>query len=31
MEGKPFKLRSGNKPAFKMMGAKTPAKGYGDF
>ena len=26
MEGKPFKLRSGNKPAFKMMGAKTPAK-----
>ena len=26
MEGKPFKLKSGNKPAFKMMGAKTPAK-----
>ena len=26
MEGKPFKLRSGNKPAFKMMGAKSPAK-----
>tara|TARA_R100001509_G_scaffold40381_1_gene21642 strand:+ start:1293 stop:2000 length:708 start_codon:yes stop_codon:yes gene_type:complete len=25
MEGKPFKLRSGNKPAFKMMGAKSPA------
>tara|TARA_Y100001972_G_scaffold103046_1_gene128997 strand:- start:625 stop:1347 length:723 start_codon:yes stop_codon:yes gene_type:complete len=24
MEGKPFKLRSGNKPAFKMMGAKSP-------